>query len=107
MASRLRLYENISPGLWLYRDRGLRWLAGLHPLGVVASRDCLWCTLEVGANALQRDANVPATLAAVIEAAVILSHRRSAMSQTRMATRETGKETKEQRHLIEQLEHLQ
>jgi len=80
------LYENISPG-YGYTAIAVALLAGLHPIGVVGT-GIVFGALEVGANALQRDANVPATLAAVIEAAVILLV--IAVSQTRIWRQERG-----------------
>jgi simple sugar transport system permease protein len=64
------LYENISPG-YGYTAIAVALLAGLHPLAVVGTA-ILFGALEAGASMLQRDANIPSTLAAVIEAAIIL-----------------------------------
>jgi len=64
------LYENISPG-YGYTAIAVALLAALQPLGVIAT-GILFGALEAGASALQRDANVPATLAAVIEASIVL-----------------------------------
>jgi ABC-type uncharacterized transport system permease subunit len=80
------LYENISPG-YGYTAIAVALLAGLHPLGVVVT-GIVFGALEVGANALQRDANIPATLAAVIEAVVILLV--IAVSQIRVWQQERG-----------------
>jgi simple sugar transport system permease protein len=64
------LYENISPG-YGYTAIAVALLAALNPLGVIAT-GILFGALEAGASALQRDAGIPATLAAVIEASIIL-----------------------------------
>jgi general nucleoside transport system permease protein len=64
------LYEDISPG-YGYTAIAVALLAGLHPIGVVAT-GIAFGALEAGASALQRDANIPATLVSVIEALVIL-----------------------------------
>jgi simple sugar transport system permease protein len=64
------LYEDISPG-YGYTAIAVALLAGLHPIGVIVT-GIIFGTLEVAANALQRDANIPATLASVIEASMIL-----------------------------------
>ena len=65
------LYENISPG-YGYTAIAVALLAGLNPAWVVAS-GILFGALETGANALQRDAGIPATLVWVAEALVILA----------------------------------
>lgn len=64
------LYENLSPG-YGYTAIAVALLAALNPLGVVAT-GILFGALEAGASALQRDAGIPATLASVIEASIIL-----------------------------------
>lgn len=64
------LYESISPG-YGYTAIAVALLAGLHPLGVVASA-LLFGALEAGAGAMQRDAGVPATLVSSVEAVLIL-----------------------------------
>jgi simple sugar transport system permease protein len=65
------LYENISPG-YGYTAIAVALLAGLDPWRVVLSAS-LFAALEAGAGAMQRDANVPATLVSVIEALLILA----------------------------------
>lgn len=64
------LYENISPG-YGYTAIAVALLAGLNPAWVIAS-GILFGALETGANALQRDTGIPATLVWVVEALVIL-----------------------------------
>jgi len=64
------LYENLSPG-YGYTGIAVALLADLNPLGVIVS-GILFGALESGASALQRDANVPATMATVLEATLIL-----------------------------------
>jgi general nucleoside transport system permease protein len=65
------LYENISPG-YGYTAIAVALLAGLNPIWVIVT-GLLFGVLETGASALQRDAGVPATLASVLEALVILA----------------------------------
>jgi ABC-type uncharacterized transport system permease subunit len=64
------LYEDISPG-YGYTAIAVALLAGLHPIGVIAT-GVMFGALEVAADTLQRNANVPATLSSVIEASIIL-----------------------------------
>jgi len=64
------LYEGISPG-YGYSAIAVALLARLHPLAVILSA-LFFGALEAGAAAMQRDANVPSVLAAVIEALVVL-----------------------------------
>ena len=64
------LYENLSPG-YGYTAIAVALLARLHPLGVVLA-GVLVGALEAGANAMQRDAGVPAQLVGVVEALLIL-----------------------------------
>jgi simple sugar transport system permease protein len=64
------LYEGISPG-YGYSAIAVALLARLHPLAIVASA-VLFGALEAGAASMQRDANVPSVLAAVVEALVVL-----------------------------------
>jgi simple sugar transport system permease protein len=64
------LYEDISPG-YGYTAIAVALLAGLDPWKVVATA-VLFAALEAGAGAMQRDAGVPSTVAAVAEAAMIL-----------------------------------
>jgi general nucleoside transport system permease protein len=65
------LYENISPG-YGFTAIAVALLAGLDPWRVLLSAT-LFAALEAGAGAMQRDANVPATLVSVIEALLILA----------------------------------
>lgn len=65
------LYDNISPG-YGYTAIAVALLAGLHPLGVIVS-SILFGALEAGAAAMQRDAGVPAVLASLVEALVVLA----------------------------------
>ncbi len=65
------LYDNLSPG-YGFTAVAVALLAGLHPLGIVASGIFLG-GLAAGAAAMQRDAGVPAVLVSVLEAAVILA----------------------------------
>lgn len=65
------LYENISPG-YGYTAIAVALLAGLDPWKVVVSAT-LFAALEAGAAAMQRDAGVPSTLVAIIEALLILA----------------------------------
>jgi ABC-type uncharacterized transport system permease subunit len=65
------LYENISPG-YGYTAIAVALLARLDPWRVIATA-LLFGALESGAGAMQRDAGVPSTLVAVIEAALILA----------------------------------
>jgi ABC-type uncharacterized transport system permease subunit len=64
------LYEGISPG-YGYSAIAVALLARLHPLTIILSA-LLFGALEAGAAAMQRDANVPSVLAAVIEAMIVL-----------------------------------
>jgi len=65
------LYEDLSPG-YGYTAIAVALLAGLDPWrGVVTAS--LFAALEAGAGAMQRDAGVPSTLVAVIEALLILA----------------------------------
>ncbi len=64
------LYEGISPG-YGYSAIAVALLARLHPLAIVGTA-VLFGALEAGASAMQRDANVPSVLAAVVEALVVL-----------------------------------
>jgi simple sugar transport system permease protein len=65
------LYEDLSPGHG-YTAIAVALLAGLHPLGVVATA-VFFGALEGGAGAMQRDAGIPAAWVGGIEALVILS----------------------------------
>jgi hypothetical protein len=64
------LYESLSPG-YGYTAIAVALLARLDPLGVVGT-GILFGALEAGAAAMQRDAGVPAVLATVVEAVMIL-----------------------------------
>jgi simple sugar transport system permease protein len=64
------LYENLSPG-YGYTAIAVALLAGLNPLWVITT-GIFFGALEAGASALQRDVGIPATLASVIEALIIL-----------------------------------
>lgn len=65
------LYENLSPG-YGYTAIAVALLARLDPLGTLATA-LLFGVLEVTAASLQREAAIPSTTAAVVEAAVILA----------------------------------
>jgi ABC-type uncharacterized transport system permease subunit len=65
------LYENLSPG-YGYTAIAVALLARLDPWRVALTA-VLFGALEAGAGAMQRDAGVPSTLVAVIEAALILA----------------------------------
>jgi simple sugar transport system permease protein len=65
------LYEGLSPGHG-YTAIAVALLAGLHPLGVVATA-LFFGALEGGAGAMQREAGIPAAWVSGIEALVILS----------------------------------
>lgn len=64
------LYEDLSPG-YGYTAIAVALLAGLDPWRVILT-SFLFAALEAGAGAMQRDANVPSTLVAVIEALLII-----------------------------------
>lgn len=66
----MALYENLSPG-YGFTAIAVALLAGLNPLGMVASAVFLG-GLTAGAAAMQREAGVPSVFVAVVEAAVIL-----------------------------------
>jgi simple sugar transport system permease protein len=65
------LYEGLSPGHG-YTAIAVALLAGLHPLGVVATA-LFFGALEGGAGAMQREAGVPAAWVGAMEALAILS----------------------------------
>ncbi|MEX2465503.1 MAG: ABC transporter permease [Gemmatimonadota bacterium] len=65
------LYEGLSPG-WGYTAIAVALLAGLSPLGVLAT-GVLFGALEGGASAMQREAGVPFAWVGVVQALVILS----------------------------------
>jgi simple sugar transport system permease protein len=64
------LYESISPG-YGFTAIAVALLANLNPAGVIIS-GIGFGALEAGAAAMQRDAGVPAVVASVIEALIIL-----------------------------------
>jgi simple sugar transport system permease protein len=65
------LYENLSPG-YGYTAIAVALVAALNPLGVIAS-GIFFGALETGASALQREFAIPASLASVTEALLILA----------------------------------
>jgi simple sugar transport system permease protein len=65
------LYENLSPG-YGFTAIAVALLAGLNPLGVLASAAIL-AGLDAGANTMQRDAAVPAVTAWVVQALLVLT----------------------------------
>ncbi len=65
------LYESISPG-YGYTAIAVALLANLNPAAVIVS-GVGFGALEAGAAAMQRDAGVPAVIASVIEALIILA----------------------------------
>jgi ABC-type uncharacterized transport system permease subunit len=64
------LYENLSPG-YGYTAIAVALIAGLNPIGVIAS-GIFFGVLETGALALQREFAIPASLASVVEAVLII-----------------------------------
>ncbi len=64
------LYEGLSPG-YGYSAIAVALLARLNPLAIIGS-SLLFGALEAGAAAMQRDADVPSVLAAVVEALIVL-----------------------------------
>ena len=64
------LYEGLSPG-YGYTAIAVALLGGLNPFGIVASA-ILFGALGAGADAMQRDAGVPAEFAAVTAALIVL-----------------------------------
>ena len=65
------LYENVSPG-YGFSAIAVAVLARLNPLAVIPSA-LFFAVLETGALGMQRDAGVPSTFAAVLEATAILA----------------------------------
>ena len=65
------LYENLSPG-YGYTAIAVALIAGLNPLAIIAA-GIFFGVLETGAIALQREFAVPSSLAAVVEATMILA----------------------------------
>jgi simple sugar transport system permease protein len=81
------LYENISPG-YGYTAIAVALLARLDPWRVAVTA-VLFGALEAGAGAMQRDAGVPSTLVAMIEAALILAVVAGGALRRTPATRDT------------------
>ena len=79
----LALYENISPGFG-YTAIAVALLARLDARGVIAA-GILFGALEAGATGMQRDAGVPAVVASVVEASLILLLLASAAIRARTA----------------------
>lgn len=79
------LYEDLSPG-YGYTAIAVALLAGLDPWRVVLT-SLLFAALEAGAGSMQRDANVPSTLVAVIEALMIVGVVAAQAIQRRRAVR--------------------
>ncbi len=79
------LYDNFSPG-YGYTAIAVALLAGLHPLGVLATA-LLFGALEAGASAMQRDAGVPSVVVSVVEASLILLVVAAQQWQSRAAKR--------------------
>lgn len=77
----LALYENLSPG-YGYTAIAVALLARLDALGVIVA-GILFGALEAGAAGMQRDAGVPAVVASVVEALVILLLLATAALQAR------------------------
>jgi simple sugar transport system permease protein len=65
------LYEGLSPG-WGYTAIAVALLAGLDPLGVLAT-GVLFGALEAGAGAMQREAGIPAVWVVAVQALIILT----------------------------------
>jgi simple sugar transport system permease protein len=82
------LYENVSAG-YGFSAIAVAMLARLNPLAVMPSA-LLFAVLQTGALGMQRDAGVPSTLAAVLEACAILAvvalYGRSRFGVTRTRT---------------------
>jgi simple sugar transport system permease protein len=64
------LFQNLSPG-YGFTAIAVALLGGLHPVGVVAA-GILFCALDAGAGAMQREAGVPVTAVYVVQAVVII-----------------------------------
>ncbi len=75
------LYENISPG-YGYTAIAVALIAGLNPLGIVAS-GIFFGVLETSASAFQRDFAIPSSIAGMIEASLILASLVFAAAQKR------------------------
>ena len=82
------LYEDLSPG-YGYTAIAVALLAGLDPWRVVFTA-LLFGAMEAGAGAMQRDAGVPSTLVAVIEALLILAVVAAQAFRRRHGTRAFG-----------------
>ena len=80
----LALYENISPGFG-YTAIAVALLAKLDARGVIVA-GILFGALEAGATGMQRDAGVPAVVASVVEASLILLLLATAAVRARAAT---------------------
>jgi simple sugar transport system permease protein len=65
------LYENLSPG-YGYTAIAVALLARLNSLAIIAT-GFFFGALEAGANAMQRDAGVPASFVSVVEAVIVLA----------------------------------
>lgn len=85
------LYENLLPG-YGYTAIAVALIAGLNPLGVVAS-GIFFGILETGAIALQREFAIPASIASVAEALLILATLAAATAKGRNVFRIPRKTT--------------
>jgi simple sugar transport system permease protein len=85
------LYENLSPG-YGYTGIAVALLANLNPLWVIPT-GLLFGALEGFASALQRNANIPSTVATVIEALLILAVLATSYVRTRRRNRRSGTST--------------
>jgi simple sugar transport system permease protein len=65
------LYEGLSPG-YGYEAIAVALLARLHPIAIVAAA-VGFGALDAGADAMQRDAGIPAQFVAIVEAVVVLA----------------------------------
>ncbi|HYV98767.1 MAG TPA: ABC transporter permease [Gemmatimonadaceae bacterium] len=82
------LYESLSPG-YGYTAIAVALLARLDPRAIVPSA-VFFAALETGANALQRDAAVPAVVVKVVEALMILTTLAIGALQQRRARDRSG-----------------
>lgn len=64
------LYEGLSPG-YGYTAIAVALLGALHPIGIIAAAG-LFGALGAGADAMQRDAGIPAAFGSVLAAVVVL-----------------------------------
>ncbi len=85
------LYEGISPG-YGYTAIGVALLGGLHPGGIVIAA-IFFGALGAGADAMQREAAVPAEFASVIAAIVILGVLAVPGLTARLASKTTARNT--------------